>query len=231
MSAPAETRSPLKRWQLRLLLVPIIGLTVAGTLGDWFGAAIINEHPLLQMFINPRSRYLALAANEVDTVPFFVVGFFRLVLTDPLFYILGIHYGDTAVKWIEKKMGDDEGFVQRLVKFFGKASYVIVAVAPNGYICALAGSSGMRPGVFAVLNVGGTMVRLVIIKYTAKAFEGPLDGVMGFIQDYQWWIVGVSMGLGLLQLATRRKKGTSDIESISEIEHELEAADTTDGDR
>ena len=220
MTAPSA-RPTLTRWQLRLLLAPIIALSVVGILGDWFGAAIINEHPLVQMFINPRIRWMAGAANEIDPIPFYVVGFFRLVLTDPLFYILGYCYGDAAVKWIEKKMGDDSGFIQKLVDIFGRASYVIVAVAPSGNICALAGASGMNPVAFAILNIGGTIARLVLIRRFAAVFDTEIKSVLGFVQDYQWWIVGVSVGLGLIQLASRKKKGRSEIESIDSIERSL----------
>src|SRR3712207_8148072 len=46
-----------------------------------FRSRLITERPLLQMFLNPRNRYLILASVQVDLVPFFVVGFLRLTLT------------------------------------------------------------------------------------------------------------------------------------------------------
>lgn len=207
---------------LYALLAPIIALSLAGTLGDWFAAAIITEHPLLQMFINPRSRYLALASNQVDTVPYYVVGFFRLVLTDPLFYLLGYWYGDNALRWIEKKLGDDGGLVKGFERIFSKAAYPIVLLAPNGYICAMAGMTGMRPAVFMSLNVVGTAVRLVVIRQTAEALSSPLEGLLELIQRYQWWIVGVSMAIGLWQLTSRWRRGESELEPVSEIAAELE---------
>jgi membrane protein DedA with SNARE-associated domain len=216
-----EPKKPSRR-VLYVLLAPIIALTLAGMLGDWFAAAIINEHPLLQMFINPRSRYLALASNQVDTVPYYVVGFLRLVLTDPLFYLLGYWYGENALRWIEKRLGDDGGMVKSFERFFSKAAYPIVLFAPNGYICAMAGMTGMRPAVFVTLNVVGTAGRLVVIRHTAAALSSPLEGLLELIQRYQWWIVGVSVTFGLLQLAGRFRRGEAPVEPVSDIAQELE---------
>lgn len=222
MPDPEERPKPSRR-VLYLLLTPIIALTIAGTLGDWFAAAIINEHPLLQMFINPRSRYLALASNQIDTVPFYVVGFVRLVLTDPIFYLLGWFYGDNALRWIQKRLGEDGALVERFERFFTKAAYPIVLFAPNGYICAMAGMTGMRPPVFMVLNVVGTVTRLIVIRQTAAALESPLQSVLDFIERYQWWIVGFSIALGVWQLTGKWRKGEREIEPLSEMAEELES--------
>ena len=222
--AQEERRKPSRR-VLYLLLAPIIALTVVGTLGDWFAAAIINEHPLLQMFINPRNRYLALASNQVDTVPFYVVGFTRLVLTDPLYYLLGYWYGDNALRWIEKKLGEDGSLVETFERFFSKAAYPIVLLAPNGYICAMAGMTGMRPRVFVSLNLVGTILRLVLIRQFAATFDEPLEGFLEFIQRYQWWIVGLSIALGVWQLSGKWRRGEREVEPLSGIAEELEEGD------
>lgn len=220
---PAERRR--RRRRLALLVTPIAILTVAGTFADWFAAALITEHPLLQMFLNPRNRYLILAANQVDPVPYYVVGFFRLVLTDPLFFLLGMLYGGAGVRWMERKFALGDGTLQTLERWFGKAAYIIVPIAPNGFICLIAGAAGMRPLVFITLDVLGTIGRLILLDVSAQALEAPLDDFMGFIRRYQWWIVGVSVALGLLQLWLRKRTGRSELESVSEIERELDQAE------
>lgn len=183
-------------------------LGVAGTLADWFAAAIITRHPLLQVFLSPRIRYLALASNSVGMLPFFVVGFLRLVLTDPLYYLLGRWYGDDALGWADRNWGGSSHSVRIIERWFARAAYPIVAVAPNGLVCLLAGATGMPPVPFAVLNVTGTMARLVIIRAFAAALEGPLEALVGFIDRYQWWIVAVSVAVGLVQLRrSRRPRG------------------------
>ncbi|HEX2266605.1 MAG TPA: hypothetical protein VHI97_00200 [Actinomycetota bacterium] len=215
----------MARRKLTLLLTPIVVLTAAGIFADWFAAAIITDHPLLQMFLNPRLRYLALASNQIDPVPFFLVGFFRLVLTDPLYYLLGRWYGEAALRWMERHGGESGAAVRILERWFAKAAYPMVALAPNGFICLLAGTTGMRPAVFAALNVGGTIVRLIVVRAFAEALEEPLGAVLNFIGKYQWWVVGISCALGLLQLWRSRRAGREKIKSPARIEEELEEAE------
>ncbi len=215
----------MARRKLTLLLTPIVVLTAAGIFADWFAAAIITEHPLLQMFLNPRLRYLTLASNQVDPVPFFLVGFFRLVLTDPLYFLLGRWYGDAALRWMERHGGESGAAVRVFERWFAKASYPIVALAPNGFICLLAGTTGMRPAVFAVLNVSGTIVRLIAVRIFAEALEQPLDSVLDFVREYQWWVVGVSVALGLFQWWRSRRAGREKIKSPARIEEELKEAE------
>ncbi|MGH2686411.1 MAG: DedA family protein [Actinomycetota bacterium] len=216
---------PQSRRMLWLILTPIAVLTLAGWLADIFAAALIDERPLLQMFLNPRNRYLVLASPQVDAVPFFVVGFIRLVLTDPLFYLLGYLYGDAALRWMERKMGEDRdtGSIAMIERFFAKASYVIVVLMPNGYVCLLAGATGMRPRVFLPLNVIGTIGRLIVIRIAGDVFEEQLESVLDFITEYRWWLVLLSF-VGVSFYAWRgRRKGALEFESVSEMERELEA--------
>lgn len=222
---PARRRVPLP-----LLLTPIVVLAVLGSAADVAGPALITERPLLQIALNPRNRYLVLAAVQVAAVPFFVVAFVRLVLTDPLFYVLGRQYGDGALAWVERQTGG-AGTIPMLVRWFSRASHVILVIAPSGYVCLLAGATGMGPRVFATLNVVGTIGRLVLIWYLAAAVEGALLDVVSFVQRYQWWLVGASFVLVSLQSLRRAERG--EIESPAAIEQEIleaEARRSPEGD-
>jgi membrane protein DedA with SNARE-associated domain len=181
---------------------------------------LITKHPLLQMFLNPRNRYLVLASPQVSAIPFFVVGFTRLVLTDPLGYLLGYLYGDASLRWVERKLGEDPetGWISLVERWFGKASYVIVLIAPNLYICILAGATGMRPRVFITLNVLGTIGRLVLIRVVGHAFKDPLTDVLDFIKEYRFWLLALSIIVVSFQVWRGRKKGSLDFDTISEIE-------------
>ncbi len=209
-----------RRIPLPLLVTPIVILSVLGTIADVIGPGLINEHPLLQMFLNPRNRYLLLASPQVDAVPFLVVGFTRLVLTDPLFYLLGAQYGEGALRWAERKLGDT-GFIAGLERFFSRFGSIIVLVAPSGYMCLLAGATGMSVRRFAVLNVTGTLGRLLLFRFLGETFKDELFAVLGFIQRYQWWLVGLSFLVVALQ--SRKKGDAGTARPPSEIEAELEA--------
>ncbi len=212
-----------RRIPLPILLTPIVILAVLGTVADIIGPGLITERPLLQMFLNPRNRYLLLASPQVDTVSFFVVGFFRLVLTDPLFYLLGVQYGDAALRWAERKLDDDVGFIRTAERFFSRFGSAIILIAPSGYLCLLAGATGMRPRRFILLNVTGTIGRLVLFRVLGETFKDELLDVLGFIQRYQWWLIGLSLVVVAIQSRRKASKGT--LRPPGELGEEIEAVE------
>jgi membrane protein DedA with SNARE-associated domain len=218
-----DQRAERRRIPLPILLTPIVILAVVGTVADVIGPGLITERPLLQMFMNPRNRYLLLASPQVDTVPFFVVGFVRLVLTDPLFFLLGVQYGDAALRWAERKLDDDIGFIRTAERFFARFGSAIILIAPSGYLCLLAGATGMRTRRFVILNVAGTTGRLVLFRVLGETFKDELLSVLGFIQRYQWWLIALSLVVVAIQ--SRRKRSSGTLPSPSELEEEIEAVE------
>jgi membrane protein DedA with SNARE-associated domain len=207
-----------RRIPLAWLLAPYAVTVVAAYIGDIIGPKLIGDHPLLQIVINPRNRWLLLAAPQIDAVPFFVVGFLRLVLTDPIAFVLGWQYGDTAIRWAERKMGDDSGMLRKVEGWFGKAAPLVIFIAPSFYWCVLAGASRMKPRLFIALNVSGTIARLVLFRVAGDAFREELEDVLEWVQRYQWWLVGLSLLAVAVQVF---RKG--DIESPIEMAEEIEA--------
>ena len=67
--------------------------------------------------------------------------------------------------------------------WFKKASYVVIAIAPNNYFCLFAGASGMPIAGFLIANVTGTAVRLFLLRSFGNLFEEPLEAVRDFIAD------------------------------------------------
>jgi membrane protein DedA with SNARE-associated domain len=189
--------------RLVVLLILIGAATVMANIGGWFGPAILVDHPLLEMFLNPANRYLALASNRVDVTAFYGVGFFRLALTDPVFYLFGLSYGDAALQWLRERSAGSARLLQTVERWFAKAGWVIVFIAPNAIVCLLAGATKMRVLPFVVLDVTGTIARLVLIRALADVFTGPLAAATRFIDRYQWWLLAITIGLGVWQAARR----------------------------
>ena len=212
-----------RRRRLTILLIPIVGLSVAGFVINIMAPALINDHPLVVISFQPINRYLILASNQVETWEFFLVSFVRLVLTDPLYFLLGRWYGDGALDWIEDKTGNT-GVIPFVKKWFGRAGPAIVLIAPNAYVCVLAGAARMRISMVVALNVFGTIGRLILIKLTGNALEPVIDPVLNFIKRYQWQLVAVSFVIFTAQSIANRKKGKGEIESPGQMAEELEAS-------
>ena len=210
-----------RRIPLVWLLTPYVVLTVVAFGADILGPKLITERPLLQIFLNPRNRYYLLAAPQVDIVPFFVVGFIRLVLTDPLLFVLGRQYGDAAIRWVEKQAGE-AGYVVRWVeKWFPKVAPLVILIAPSAQWNVLAGATGMKVKLYVVLNLIGTVGRLTLFWIAAETFEDELMDVLEFIQRYQWWLVAASFALVAFQMGRRGTGGV--LETPAEMAAEIEA--------
>jgi membrane protein DedA with SNARE-associated domain len=221
--------TPASRRTLYLLLAPILVLTALAYVGDALAPTLAVEHPVWLILLNTRKRYLALTATSIDPVTFFVVGIGRQILADPLYFYVGRRYGDAGVRWLERKLGDGAASVTIYEDWFKKAAYPMVAIAPNAIISVLAGASKMRAGVFLALNLGGTIVTLVLLRIFGDVFSGPLDTVLDFLRRYQWPLTALSVVLVAVAIVGGKKAGTSELQSVSEMERDLEDAASEQG--
>ena len=226
--ASATSPRRLSRRTLSLIIGLIIVLVIGGLVGDALAPTLVNEHPLWLIALNARNRNLVLVVNQVDAVPYYLVGTFRLLLSDPLFYILGYCYGDTATKWMERQAPTYGRFMRTAERWFGFAAYPLVFIAPNNYICLFAGAAGMSIPVFLTLNISGTIFRLWIIQVIGNIFDKPIDAVLGFIQDYRIPLLVVSFALVGFTVWNERRQGETEITGLRHLEDELEAESEPD---
>ena len=213
------------RTKLALTIAPIIGLIVCSNIGDALTTTWAEEHPLALIALNSRNRILVLTTNQLDALSYYVVATSRLLVSDPLFFLLGRWYGDSAIEWIEKRSPTYGDLVRRAERGFGKAAYVLVLVAPNQWICLLAGAAGMSVVAFFTLNIVGTIGRLYLIRVLGETFEAPIDDLLGFFRDYRLPLFVLSVVLVVFFAWNEGRRGKGDIGTIRELEHEIEQAD------
>lgn len=202
--------------------MPLIGLVIAAQVGDALAPTLVDTHPLLLIVLNARNRNLILVVNQIDPVWFFAVGGIRLLVSDPLFYLLGWFYGDAAVSWLERRSVTARRYARSFERYFHKASYPLVFIAPNNAICLLAGSSGMRPVYFFALNIAGTLTRLWLIVLIGEAFEKPIEWLLDFIGTYRWYLLAVTVSIVGFTVWRESKAGTSEFQQLRELEDELD---------
>jgi hypothetical protein len=75
---------------------------------------------------------------------------------------------------------------------------------------------------FFLVNVSGTLVRLYAIRVLGATFESPIEDVLGFFQRYRIPLLVASVSLVLLSLALDRRKGGGELESIRDLEEDME---------
>jgi len=150
------------------------------------------------------------------------VGFVRRTLSDPLFYLLGMLYGDRAIRWLEKK-GGGGALVTLTEGWFQKASYLMVFLFPGAIVCALAGATKMRPWIFALCNVSGTVTSLIMIRIFSDAISSPVDALVRFFDRHLVATTAVSIGLVILSLVLNKFQGTLD-PGLDELEDDASSA-------
>ena len=221
---PSPERWRPSRSVVRIVIAIVVIRTLMAWAGDIFFAWFIPDednpeagNPLLLVLLNTRKRYLLLAKDE-PVVLFFAAAMVSQLLMDPLFYLLGRWYGDAGKRWMERQFGSG---IRSIETMFEKASYPLVAIMPNAYICLLAGAASMNPVAFFVLNLGGTIVAIGLARWVGDVASSPLDAVFGFLAEYRLYIFAISLVLVGIQIWQNRKQAS--IENLEEtLEEEVE---------
>jgi membrane protein DedA with SNARE-associated domain len=212
-----------------LVIAPLVVMVVAANFGNLFFSVLATDHPLLFIGLNPSNRNLTLVSTEISAWSYYLVGFVRLVLPDPLFYILGIWYGDAAIRWMERKAASYGAMLRTLERWFSRHGYVVVFIAPNNPVCLLAGAAAMPVMAFVAANAAGTITRLILIRVIGDLFDGPLDAVRHFIATYRIPLLAVGFAAVAITVWSDRRRGGGEITDLVHMDeeiHEIESSDS-----
>ncbi|MGH8998117.1 MAG: DedA family protein [Acidimicrobiia bacterium] len=214
-----------RRRRLWFLLGPIGVLVIAAYAGDALTTTWSKDHPLALTLLNARSRILVLTTNHMDAISFYLAAGGRLMVGDPLLYLLGRWHGDAALAWVERKSPTFGEQVRMFEQAFARFGYPLVFLAPNTYICLLSGAAGMRPAVFMTLNLAGTAFRLYLIRVVGRTFESPIGGIQDFFGRYQVPLLILSVvGVALVIMRDRKEK-KGDLAGLKDLAGEAERAE------
>jgi membrane protein DedA with SNARE-associated domain len=219
-AAPGRRR-PSRR-ALSFVVVPLVGMVIMNSVGDALATTLVDTHPAVLIALNARNRNLILVTNQLDAWTYYGVGAARLLLSDPLFFLLGMWYGDSAVVWMEKRTNSWGQMLRGLQNWFGKAAYPLIFLAPNNPICLFAGAAGMPLRAFFAVNLAGTVARLWLIRRFGEAFERPIDDVIGFIRDYRIPLLVLSVVLVFVSIGLEAKRGETEIGSLTRLDDEID---------
>jgi membrane protein DedA with SNARE-associated domain len=221
----APVRKRPSRRAVTLVSVPLVAMVVAGYVGDALAPSLVDTHPAWLIALNARNRNLVLVTNYLDAWTFYGIGIVRLLLSDPLFFILGLWYGDAAVTWMERRTRTWGQMLRQAEGWFAKAAYPIVFVAPNNFICLFAGAAGMPVRAFFAVNLAGTVFRLWLIRRFGEAFDGPIDDLVRWIGEYRVPLLVVSVTLVLVSIAMEARRGETEVSALAHLDDELEEID------
>jgi len=187
-----ERGHPPNKWIARIVIGLALVNIVAGWIGDLLLSVIVRDNPLILIALSPRDRNLALASPDLEVLPYYIVGFLRLVFFDPFSYLLGFWYGDRALAWIKRRSRTYGPLVDDAQGGFKRYAGPLIVLFPNNVICMLAGASGIGVGMFVMLNAFGTAARLALLCQFGNIFSGQINSVVDWIDDYRIPILIVS---------------------------------------
>jgi membrane protein DedA with SNARE-associated domain len=221
-SAEQRPQGPPSRLARNVVIGMVAVLFVAANLANTVLVSFVDRYPLLLIAFNSSNRNLVLASGELEAWQFYLVGFVRLLVSDPLFFLLGRWYGDTGIRWMERRSPMYGRMLRTAEGWFKKASYPVIAIAPNNYFCLFAGASGMPVAGFLVANMLGTAVRLFVLRSFGNLFDGPLEAVRDFIADNRLLVFAVGMVAFVASIWADRRSG-GEVDGVLELDREVAA--------
>ena len=189
------------------LLVCAAALYISGTIGSNLGPALVDEHPVVVLLLSSRNRNLFLSVPYIDPIPYAVVGFVRLFLVAVVLYLVGRWFGNRAVSWTERQVGELPALYRWFERGMDRAGWAFVLLMPgSNLVCLMAGHRRMAIRPFVTLLVAGLIAKLAMLWAAGKVFEEQIESLLDWIEQYQWKIVIALFVISFLQSARKMRK-------------------------
>lgn len=209
-SDPAEMVGSVRNRQL--ILVASATLFALGTFGSNVGPAWVDERPAVVLALSSRNRNLFASVPFIDPLPFVLIGFTRVFVAGMVLFFLGRWYGDRALGWTEKQVGELPAIYRWFAKAMDRAGWlVIIFFCGSNLVWMMAGHRRIAPIKYASLLATGIAIRLVVMWAGGKAFEDQIRSFLQWMEDYQWYVVGGLFALSFLQSARKNRNRTSTV--------------------
>jgi len=188
------------------LVGPVVCIAAASVVASALTPPLLAHHPLVLVVLSPRNRNLVATAPFVAALPFFVAALVARFAADPFLYLLGRRYGIDAVRWVEARTGAAAIVVRVLDRAFRRAAWFFVFFFPGGLVCVLAGSTGMAPKTFVLLDLAGTVTIVATLRIVGHEVAGPVDVVRRFLSRNLVWTTAVTIALALVWSVRRWRR-------------------------
>lgn len=183
-------------------------LFAIGTIGTNIGPALVDDRPALILMLSSRNRNLFGSVPYIDPLPFFAIGFVRLLVAATALFYVGRLFDERALRWTESQVGEMPRIYRWTEAATIRAGWVAVFFMPgSNIVCLLVGHLKMAPRKFFASVIAGIIFRLIVLWYGGKAFEDQIRAALDWIDNYQWWIVGILFAITFFQTSRRKSPG------------------------
>jgi hypothetical protein len=183
-----------------LTLVAFVGLVIMTNIASGLWARWVDTNPEGLLVLSSRNRYLALTlAAGVPVGTYVVIAFLRIGAAFAVCHMIGRAYHDDAIGWFRKYLGVTPEAIGTFNRGFARAEWFLIPFfAGSNIVAALSGVHRTPPVRLVVLLSIGIAGRLALMWWLARTFEVQLVDFLEWLQRYQWWAVGISIGLVVL---------------------------------
>jgi hypothetical protein len=183
-----------------LTLVAFVGLVIMTNVASGLWARWVNTNPEGLLVLSSRNRYLALTlAADVPVPTYALIATLRISAAFAVCHMIGRAYHDDAIGWFRKYLGVKPDSIDAFNRGFSRAEWFLIPFfAGSNIVAALSGVHRTPPVRLAALLAVGIAGRLVVIWWLARTFDTQLVEILEFLQRYQWWAVGISVGILVL---------------------------------
>ena len=210
--APSPHEMDVSARRKKVVLVASATLFAVGTFGSNVGPAWVDERPAVVLALSSRNRNLFASVPFIDPLPFVLIGFTRVFVAGMVLFFLGRWYGDRALGWTEKQVGELPAIYRWFAKAMDRAGWlVIIFFCGSNLVWMMAGHRRIAPIKYASLLATGIAIRLAVMWAGGKAFEDEIRSFLQWMEDYQWYVVGGLFALSFLQSARKNRSRTSTV--------------------
>lgn len=190
-------------------LAAFVALVVCTNIANVVWARWAAERPEALIALSSRNRYLVAAVGgQVSPAAFFGIGAARIALAFVVCHVVGRAYRDQALSWFTRYLGVKPAQLDQMSAGFSKAEIGLVPFfAGSNIVAVLTGVHRTPPVRLALLLGVGIAGRLVLLWFLSKAFEDELMDIVGWLQRYQWWLIGASVAAVVLVNVRNFRRG------------------------
>ena len=194
-----ETAAPARPWWGPVALVAFVGLVICTNVANVVWASWADDNPAALLALSSRQRYLVLTvAGGISPLAYAVIGAARIAIAFVVCHLIGRAYRQQALVWFTRYLGVTQESLEVYNRGFSTAEIGLIPFfAGSNIVAVLTGIHRTPPARLAVLLAVGIAGRLALMWYLAQTFEDELLDVLGFLQRYQWWALGISLAVVL----------------------------------
>lgn len=194
-----------------LTLAAFVGLVVCTNVAGATWAKLLESSPETLLLLSSRNRYLVLALGaDVSPFAYWLIGSARIAAAFFVCHLIGRAYAEVALGWFVKYLGVTPEALDQFNRVFDRAEWVIIPFfAGSNLIAALSGFHRTPWRRLVLLLAIGILGRLALIWWLARLFQEELEDVVGWMQRYSWWLVGISVVVVLLVNVRNFRRGAA----------------------